>query len=319
MKKVLIIRFSSIGDIILTSPIIRCVKLQTQAKLHFLIKAQYVSIVESNPYIDKIIVFKESLRDLINSLKVEEYDYIIDLQNSIRSYWVKRSLMLKSYTVKKKSWQKILFIYFGYNLLNDHVVDRYFRSIKQLNILNDLEGLDYFISNNINFKLDVDGKFLVWCIGASHEQKTLSVHQIVQVCNKLIVPCVLLGGKDEFGKGESVVQETRNKKVFNMCGKLSLDESSYYIQQSDLVLTGDTGLMHIAAAFQKKIISFWGCTKPQLGFPPYMADKHSVELVFQPHHRPCSKHGDYCRTSKGGCVKKIDPEEIKKLIVEYCQ
>ena len=318
MKKILIIRFSSIGDIVLTSPVVRCIKLQTHAKVHFLIKEQYVSILESNPYVDKIIPVNKSLTKLVQLLRMEQYDYVVDLQNSFRSYWLKIRLNNNSYTVNKQNWKKFLSIYFGINLLKDHVVDRYFKTIKSLNIVNDFKGLDYFICDDLNLDVIVSGKFLVWCIGASYEQKTLSINQIVQVCNNLTIPCLLLGGNNEFTKGEMIIQETTNNSIFNMCGKLSLDESAYYIKKSEVVLTGDTGLMHIAAAFHKKIISFWGCTKPLLGFSPYMPANTSFQLVFAPNKRPCSKHGNYCQLTKDGCVKKIESEEIKKVIIDYC-
>ena len=257
------------------------------------------------------------MNDSDNSLVIP--DYIIDLQNSLRSFWLKIRLNTKSYTVNKQNWKKFLSIYLGVNLLKDHVVDRYFNAIKSLSVFNDFQGLDYFLFEDLYLDIIIKGKFLVWCIGASHEQKTLSINQIVQVCNNLHIPCFLLGGENELMKGDKIIQATTNNSVFNMCGKLSLDESAYYIQKSEVVLTCDTGLMHIAAAFRKKIISFWGCTKPFLGFSPYRSSDKSFELVFAPNMRPCSKHGNYCRLTKDGCVKKISPEEIKKVLDIYCK
>jgi len=72
--------------------------------------------------------------------------------------------------------------------------------------------------------------------------------------------------------------------------------------------------MHIAAAFQKRIISFWGCTKPALGFSPYMADVQSIQLVINPLLAPCSKHGSSCKFQNKGCVKKIDYKLILDAI-----
>ena len=78
--------------------------------------------------------------------------------------------------------------------------------------------------------------------------------------------------------------------------------------------------MHIAACFKKIIISFWGCTKPVLGFYPYMTNKQSVQIISNPKLSPCSKHGNFCKLQKEGCIKQINPEdileEINKILLE---
>ena len=313
MKKILIIRFSSIGDIVLTSPIIRCIKLQTDAELHFLTKKQYSMILASNPYIDKLVFFN-TLKLALNELKSQEYDFIIDLQNNLRSFWLKLNLGITAFTVCKQNWKKFLYINFGMNYLKDHVVDRYFKTVKKINVINDGKGLEYFIGPNINIDFDVQKTFIAWSIGGTYEQKVLSKEQIIEVCNKISIPIVLLGGDNEKGVGSQIIKESTNRFISNFCGALSLDESAYLIKKSCLVLTNDTGLMHIAACFKKLIISFWGCTKPSLGFSPYMADKESVEIVFQPLVRPCSKHGSSCRLTKTGCVKNISTNQILEVL-----
>ncbi len=318
MQKILIIRFSSIGDLVLTSPIIRCVKLQTNAELHFLIKENYVSVLESNPYIDRLIVLKKKLKQTLLELKLEQYDFIIDLQNSIRSFWLKLNLRATSVTVRKKNFEKFFYINFGINLLKDHVVDRYFNALKRIHVINDNKGLDYFFESNTSVSFNVENKFIAWCVGASYEHKTLSKEQIVDVCNNLSIPIVLLGGKREKVIGNHILKESSNQNIYNFCGSISLDQSSYLISKSALVLTNDTGLMHIAASFQKQIISFWGCTKPKLGFYPYMADKKSIQIIFNPLKRPCSKHGSSCRLTEKGCVKNIKSNIILEKI-KLCQ
>ncbi|MAQ70112.1 MAG: glycosyl transferase [Flavobacteriales bacterium] len=313
MKKILIIRFSSIGDIVLTSPILRCIKLQTDVELHFLTKKKYSIILESNPYIDKLFFF-HTLRLTLKELKSQDYDLIIDLQNNIRSFRLKWNLGIMAFTVCKRNWQKFLYINFGVNYLKDHVVDRYFTAVNNMNVINDDKGLEYFIGPNINIDFDVQKKFIAWSIGGTYEQKTLSKQQIVEVCNNLSIPIVLLGGDGEKEIGSQIIKESSNRLISNFCGYLSLDESAYLIKKSYLVLTNDTGLMHIAASFKKRIISFWGCTKPSLGFAPYMAHEDSVQIVFNPLSRPCSKHGQFCKFTSKGCVKKITPKKIVRTI-----
>tara|TARA_B100000902_G_C27315813_1_gene921236 strand:- start:3460 stop:4422 length:963 start_codon:yes stop_codon:yes gene_type:complete len=314
MQKILIIRLSSIGDIVLTSPIIRCLKSQLNSCIHYLVKDKYKIVIESNPYIDHIISVKRISEPIIKKLKLENYDLIIDLQNNFSSFILKLRLGIKSYTVNKKNWQKLLFIYCGLELLKGHVVDRYFACVNKMGVYDDNQGLDYFLASNIDFDygLSLNQKFIVWSIGGSFINKQLSSAQIIEVCNVLNDTIVLLGGENEKKMGLDIVHKSNNKQIHNFCGKLTLNQSAYLIKKSHLVLTNDTGLMHIATAFKKSIISFWGCTKPKLGFSPNLMGYKCVEIVANPTHNPCSKHGNRCKLTRDGCVKQIN----SKLIIE---
>jgi len=316
MKKILVIRMSSIGDIVLTSPILRCLKLQSNSEIHFLTKIEYIILLKSNPHVDKVFGYQSNLKNIISELKNEKYDFIIDLHNNMRSFWVKTQLRCKSFTVKKQNFRRFMLIYLGIGTLHTHVVDRYFNCIRKLNIINDNLGLDYFIPETVDVNYDIKKPYIAWSIGASHAQKSLSARQIINVCNNLSIPVVLLGGKNEKNKGNLIIQESTHNHIHNFCGFLNLDQSSYLLKNSTLVLSNDTGLMHIAASFQKPIISFWGCTKPDLGFYPYMSHFQSVQLVFNSEKEPCSKHGNYCKIQKDGCVKKIDYMLINNTILE---
>ena len=324
MRKVLIVRFSSIGDIVLTTPIIRCLKKQTQAEVHYLTKAFYKEILNSNPYIDKLIILNENfLQESIKEIKSQNYDLILDLQNGLRSFWIKLCVWgVKKRTVKKRNWEKILWLYLGVNLLKDHVVDRYFHPLKRLGVRNDNQGLDFFFPKMIEVPFNTSQKFITFSIGGSYEQKKLSVEQIINICNTILVDSkssthiVLLGGKEEITMGNDILQKVGNKNISNFCGKISLNQSAYLIQKSSLLLTNDTGLMHIGAALKKKIISFWGCTKPLLGFVPYKKNDESLEIIYNPDTRPCSKHGNFCRYTKMGCIKNLDIDVIKPTLLK---
>ena len=316
MQKVLIIRFSSLGDIVLSSPIIRCLKQQINCKVHFLTKSQYSQILDSNPNIDRLIILKDNINETINDLKSENYSHIIDLHNNLRSFWIKIHLRSVVLNYKKQKFKRFLLLYFGLNTLNTHVVDRYFNCLKKLNVKNDNNGLDYFLHQKTFVNVKKNDSFLVWCIGASFEQKSLSVSQIVNVCNNLSIRILLIGGDQELSKGELIVKNSINTNIENFCGRLSIDESAYLIKHSSLVLTNDTGFMHIAAAFKKRIISFWGCTKPSLGFYPYMTQNKCLNIIYNEFAKPCSKHGNFCRIQKDGCVKNLKPEKILDAILE---
>nr|HMU02014.1 glycosyl transferase [Saprospiraceae bacterium] len=95
-KKILIIRFSSIGDVVLTTPIVRCVKKQLDAEIHFLIKPSFAHVIHENPYIDHIHHLKENIQDTIDILKAEQFDLVIDLQKNLRSYKICSALSCKT-------------------------------------------------------------------------------------------------------------------------------------------------------------------------------------------------------------------------------
>mgnify|MGYP001246708637 CR=1 FL=1 len=317
MTKILIIRFSSIGDIVLTSPIMRCVKMQKNFEIHYLTKSEYSILLSANPYVDKVFVVKHNLNYVISDLKLENYDFIIDLHNNLRSWWVKFNLLVSSRHLQKYNWKKYLLIYFNCNYNIDHVVDRYFEVVKKLNVVNDNNGLDYFFNENTSLDFNINQTFIAWSIGGSSIYKKLSKQQILEVVNQVSYPIVLLGGVDEISIGDILVQECSHKKIYNFCGKISLDQSAYLIKNSALVLTNDTGLMHIAASFQKPIISFWGCTKPSLGFSPYMTSDKSIQIIARSSSRPCSKHGSHCRFKGNECIKEIDSMMILEAIENF--
>jgi len=304
--KILVIRFSAMGDIILTTPVVRALNQQLKAKIDFLTKPQYVSLLESNTYINRIF----SLNDKVDFLQKNKYDYVVDLQNNLRSWKIRNKIQTKSFVFNKKSLRRYLLIYFGIDLLKNHVVDRYFATVASLNVVNDNQGLDFNVSSSVKAEFNTSQSYISWCIGGTHNPKKLSAKQITQVVSKLKIPVVLLGGNNDLDIAEEIINNAECKSVYNFCGKLSVQESSYLIKESKMLLTNDTGMMHIASALKMPIISFWGCTKPSLGFTPYMTDPSSIKIISKRSAKPCSKHGKHCKYGKNGCIKEIDPQLI---------
>lgn len=304
--KILVIRLSAMGDIVLTTPVIRALNQQLKAKIDFLTKPQYVSLLEGNTYINRIF----SLNDKVDFLQKNKYDYVVDLQNNLRSWKIRNKIQTKSFVFNKKSLRRYLLIYFGIDLLKNHVVDRYFATVASLNVVNDNQGLDFNVSSSIKPEFNTSQSYIAWCIGGTHNPKKLSAKQIIQVVSKLKIPVVLLGGNNDLDIAEEIINNVECKSVYNFCGKLSVQESSYLIKKSKMLLTNDTGMMHIASALKMPIISFWGCTKPSLGFTPYMTDPSSIKIISKRSAKPCSKHGRHCKYGKNGCIKEIDPQLI---------
>ncbi len=316
--KYLIIRFSSIGDIVLTTPVIRGLKQQVEnAEIHFVTKKKHASIVKSNPYIHKVHILNDNINNLIEELKKEQFDYIIDLHQNFRSNRIKNRLKLSAFSFEKLNLQKFLLIRFKINRLPDkHVVDRYLETVSVFSVKNDGEGLDFFIPENEQFDKTrlpeiFRNNYLVFVIAGTYSTKKLPVQKIVEICNSVEFPVILLGGKCEMVSATEIEKET-GENVFNLVGKLSLNQSASLVRDAKLVLSNDTGLMHIAAAFKKKILSFWGNTVPEFGMYPYQPHINSkIVEVRDLKCRPCSKLGyEKCPKKHFNCMNLIDVEEV---------
>lgn len=323
MVKFLVVRFSSIGDIVLTTPVVRCLKTQVEdAVVHYLVKEQYKSIIKDNPYIDKIYSLDSSFSKLVKRLRKEHYHYIIDLHKNLRTLELKTQLRILTFTFNKLNFKKWLLVNFKINRLPDiHIVDRYFKSVEAFDVRNDGKGLDYFISKSDVIDInksgaEMDDGYIAFAIGSRHFTKQLPIDKIISLCNKINYPVVLLGGKEDFEKAETIKNSASNK-VINYCGKLSINQSASIVKEAKLVISHDTGLMHIAAAFKKKIISIWGNTVPEFGMYPYLPDRES--RIIEVHGlscRPCSKLGyKKCPKKHFKCMIDINENEIADIAI----
>jgi ADP-heptose:LPS heptosyltransferase len=317
--KILIIRFSSIGDIVLTTPVIRCCKQQiAKAEIHFITKSIFKPVLQHNPYVDKLITFDKDVTEVYDILKKENYDVVIDLHNNLRSRRLKMSLGKKSFSFKKLNVQKFLAVAFKSkgSLPDVHIVQRYLETVESLGVKDDDKGLDYFLSpdekvNISNISPALTSGFVALVVGGSYYTKQIPANKLIEICNASKLPIVLMGGKEDNEIAELVISKTKN--TFNACGKFSINQSASIIEQSQYVVTSDTGLMHIASAFKKIIFSLWGNTIPEFGMYPYLPDPKSKILeVNDLKCRPCSKLG-YSKCPKGHfkCMNEIDVKEIK--------
>ena len=311
-KTFLIVRFSSIGDIVLTTPVIRCLKQQIpNCKIHFVIKKQYASILHNNPYIDKLVEYDGDWNMLIGELKTYKYNAIIDLHHNARTLRLKNLLGVQAFSFNKLNINKWLLTALKINTMpNVHIVDRYMDTVKSFNVTNDGKGLDYFIPALDEVKQrDIPSSHLFGyiglVIGAAHNTKKLPVEKLKELCSKIHYPIILLGGKEDRAIGEEIAN-TDEGKIYNSCGKFSINESADIVRKAKLIITHDTGLMHIAAAFKKPIISIWGNTVPSFGMTPYYGNIQVANATFQIENlkcRPCTKIGyDACPKKHFKCM-----------------
>jgi len=319
VKKVLIVRFSSIGDIILTTPIVRAAKKQmADAEVHYLTKNNFTFLLEDNPYIDKIYSIEKDVSELKSELKAEQYDFVIDLHKNLRTKKLRLILGLgvETFSFSKLNIQKWLYTSFKINVMpNIHIVDRYFKAVESLGVTKDNLGLDFFIPKIDEVDIDtfyIPEQFIVYVVGGQFATKRLPTNKIIELLRKTEHTIVLLGGVTDLSVAKEVTIACNN--VINLCGDLNFNQSASVLKQCNKVITHDTGLMHVAAAFNKQIITIWGNTTPDLGMYPYSPNNsknYSIHQVENLKCRPCSKIGyNSCPKKHFNCMNQQNLDEI---------
>ncbi len=324
--KILVIRFSSIGDCVLTTPVLRCLKEQVPgAEVHVLVKPAFASVFANNPHISKIWLWQPGV---VSELKGQGFDFIVDLHHNLRSLRVKTALRCKSYSFPKLNIEKYLLVTFGINQLpNKHVVDRYFEAVKALGVVNDNQGLDYFPSSTdaaIAQKLPTAfaNKYTAVVCGALQGTKRIPEEKLLHFCKAIRGNIVFVGGPAEAELGTRLESELGHRSI-SFCGKTTIGESAVLLKNAQAVLTPDTGMMHIAAAFKKPIAVIWGNTVPALGMGPYMPGKD--ELIYHAEVqnlscRPCSKIGfASCPKEHFACMNHQDSASVAAWINRFTE
>lgn len=324
--KVLLVRFSSIGDIVLTSPVIRCMRQQIKdLELHVLTKASFRELYTLNPAVDKVYCIEKRLHEVMADLEKENYHHIVDLHRNLRSIGLRLRLRIPASTYPKLNLRKFLLVMLKLDFLPDrHIVDRYFDAVKNLGVINDGKGLDFFLRTEDEVVLNdlpkgfSDG-YIAVVVGGKHTTKILPAEKVAAVIGHLHYPVVLLGGPEDRSRGE-LIRAMSSGNVLNACGTYTLRQSASLLKQAKSVITNDTGLMHIAAAFGKKIISVWGNTVPQLGMYPYLPEGAEPAVIAEVkglNCRPCSKIGfARCPKEHFRCMFDQDEAEIAKAAMQ---
>jgi ADP-heptose:LPS heptosyltransferase len=295
----------------------------TGAEIHYLTKERFYPILKASPYIHSVHLLNDNLRELIISLKKENFDFIVDLHKNLRSARVKMALGRPSGSFDKLNYQKWLLVNFKVNKLPDkHIVDRYFEAVARLGVKNDDQGLDYFVPEDdqvsrSDWPAAFSQDFVAMAIGGMHNTKMLPVEQQIKLCRMIRKPLVLLGGQDDMEKARLIASSDKSN-IFNGCGRFNINQSADILRQASKVITHDTGLMHIAAAFNKEIYSIWGNTVPEFGMYPYLTEGKGKSVTIQVKGlscRPCSKIGyNKCPKKHFRCMLDIDLEKLAEMI-----
>lgn len=323
LNKILIIRLSSLGDILLTTPFIRAIKSQfPDIKIDMLLREEYANVVKLNPYLNKKFLFKKDDKSnnvLIEQLENTNYELVIDLQNNLRSKKIVSSLKTKSVKFDKRSFDKFLLVNFKINKLKEalQIPVRYSNTIHDLNL--DKGGLDLFTDKSANEELIGKNNLIGFCPGARHFTKRWLKEYFVELGNKLTqdgYTIVLFGGRID-----KEICEEINKAIpgsINLANDDDLLQTVADMKLCKVVVCNDSGLMHTATATGTKVIAIFGSTVKELGFAPYNCNN----LILENNSltcRPCSHIGrSNCPKKHFDCMKSIKPgfvfEKIQSII-----
>ena len=324
--KILVVRFSSIGDVVLTTPIVRCLKQQIpNCEIHFITKKAFKGILEHNSNISKIFTIDSSISEVIPALKEEKYDYVIDLHKNLRTFQLKNKLGRPSYSFPKLNFEKWILVNLKRNNMPKvHIVDRYFKAVEKLGVKNDNKPCDFFIqlSDEIQIKDHFNltsEKYITIAIGAQFATKRMPFEKLKEIIEQLNQSIILIGGETDKTLADEILAAFPNKTIFSACGIFSLAQSASIVKQSRVLLTNDTGMMHIASCFQTPTISVWGNTVPDLGMHPYFPENpelYSIHEVTGLNCRPCSKIGfQECPKGHFNCMNLQDAKAISDDIM----
>jgi heptosyltransferase-2 len=315
LNRILIIRLSSLGDILLTTPFIRAIKTQfPNIKIDMLIREEYADVIKLNPYMDRKFLFKnnyKSYSDLIEQLRNNSYELVIDLQNNLRSKKIITSLKIISVKFDKRSFDKFLLVNFKINKLKEapQIPVRYSNTVQNLNL--DEQGLDLFADKSANAGIIGKENLIGFCPGARHFTKRWSKEYFVEFGNKLVqngYTIVLFGGKTD---NEICKMLTKNiQRAINLSNDDDLLQTAADMKLCKAVVCNDSGLMHTASTVSTKVIAIFGSTVKEFGFAPY----NCSNLILENNSltcRPCSHIGrSNCPKKHFDCMKYIKPEFV---------
>lgn len=297
--RILVIRFSSIGDIVLTAPAVASLRqaIHGPCEIHYLTKANMAPVVEGfGTLVDHVHTIEESTAEVQEVLKGLNLDYVVDLHNNVRSRSIKRTLGLISFTVDKQNWAKLLLVRGWRRTPVTSIVERYVEAFAgAFGAVVPKRWPDLF--EQASAPAELPATYAVLAIGATHSGKLLTPSLMQTIVDQSDVPVVLIGGSGDFDRAKVL----DDSKVITLVGKTTLAESAAVLRGAEHVYAGDTGMMHLAAAVRTPVTSFWGCTRPSLGMAPWKSAQGSAIVVpdAQLGSRPCSKLGNRCRHSNG--------------------
>lgn len=316
-NRILIVRLSSLGDILLTTPLVRSLKKQPDAPvIDFVLREEYKDIYSSNPYVDNLYTFKKDKEsELAEKLKLNRYDYIIDLQNNLRSSGIVSPLKAPVYKFRKNSIDKFLLVNFRINRLRrlPQITERYAQSVPGFCL--DDEGLEVFVPESTASPLRKEDRYIALCPGSRHFTKMWPKEYYINLGTMLVkygYRVVLLGGSSD----RSICREIAAAipSALDRSNDNDLIQTAADMKNSILSVCNDSGMMHLSSACGLPVVAIFGSTVEEFGFAPYKGKSIIVENN-NLKCRPCSHIGrKKCPKGHFKCMMDVIPLDVFKNI-----
>lgn len=326
--KILIIRLSSFGDVLLTSFAVRVIRKSCpDAELYFLTKKNMLPLIEFNPNLTGVFEYetdKTKRNKLISDLKSLKLDWVLDLQSNLRSIPF-RSLGRQNASFRKSRLKRFSYIHFKTKFDQSPVPLRYLETAENLSVTDDQNGLDLYIPVTIESRMKTmfqnwtkgePGLTFFIAAGAKHFTKRYPAEYYVRLMQLLLTDFpkarfILLGGTDEMETAAEIKKQfTAHPFVWNTAGAFSLLESAALLKLCNAGLSNDSLLMHVSSAFQIPVAAFFGSTTPQLGFAPFRSPSLIIEDK-QLSCRPCTHIGrQTCPKQHFNCMMNLNPDLV---------
>ena len=276
MQKILLIRFSSLGDIILCFPLVNKLRKENAGiKISFLTKKKFSSILKLHPYIDEIIeIDEENISVTKKIIKEKNFDLILDLHKRFLSYKVTSDVKNKVRRIKKDNFKKFLLVKFKWNRFKEiiPVYEKYIRALE--------EGVHPFTSSPLTFNKErkYPEKYILVSPCAKHYTKTWPAWKFIDYFHTYIDQTfIIIGENNEREMGICAKIGSECKNVINMCGKLNYEELAGYIYNSEYVICNDSAILHFAEALGKPVKAIFGSTVREFGFFPSLEESRVYE------------------------------------------
>ncbi len=337
LHRTLIIRFSSAGDIVLSSLLVRAFRSHfPECQLDYCVKEEYASLVRFNPHISNVIEFPKNggfdeLKRLRRKIQQSHYDLIIDIHDSLRSRYVCFGAK-HVVRINKRKLARVLLVKFKLNLYDKlgntpSVALRYLEPVNSLGVHDDGKGLELFFSDEERRRVQTllhyagfkpDERFIGVCPSAKHNNKMWLKDRFAEVAaslsSKYHCAIILFGSENERKWCEEIESLIRSlnaeTRTLNLAGKISLTETAAMMDYCSIIISNDSGLMHIAAARKRKVVAIFGPTVKELGFFPFGTESIVVENK-NLNCRPCTHVGlAACPKGHFKCMNEISIEQV---------
>jgi heptosyltransferase-2 len=312
-KSILIIRLSSLGDILLTTPLLRTInKKFPDIKIDFILKEQYKEILQFNPYISKVYEYKTGpgeKRTLFRTLKKNRYDLVIDLQHNFRSSRIRRAVSAPAVKFNKKTISKFLLVNFKYNRLrySAPIAQRYAEVLDNFQL--DEDGLDFYLPQSTKSQLGDFNKYIGFAPGSRHLTKMWPKQYYAELGNLLMSKgylIVLFGGKSDL----QICYELSIKipGSINLCNDNKIFDTAIDMKKCRAIVCNDSGLMHIACSLKVFVLAIFGSTVKEFGFMPYNCNGLVLENLGL-YCRPCTHVGrESCPEEHFRCMMELSSQ-----------